>query len=143
MKRAGIIWMAVSILLTLLGCSGRKAEPWQSLTYHVTSSVLAEGCHFSLSREGEQLMLSGYCYDTDAQYSREEPGPISRETATAITGMLLEQASSERKKLFSMADGRQVTVTLGYADGSERRISLSPDQREELLQLLRKELIQK
>ena len=139
MKKISVICMILSLVAGLFGCS---KGPWQSLTYHVTSSVLAEGCHFNLSRDADGSMsLSGYCFDGETEYRNDEAKQVMQETASAITAMELDGASNDTGKLFQMADGTQVSVTLGYADGSERRISLSAQQQEQLKQLLQKELV--
>lgn len=142
MKKIGVICIALSLVMGMVGCTGSGKGPWQSLTYHVTSSVMTEGCHFSLTRdESGNMYLSGYCYEDNTEHRAEEPKLISGETAAAIEAMALETAAKAKKKLFSVADGTQVTLTLGYSDGSEQRISLSVQQREQLRKLLQKELI--
>lgn len=140
---AGAILMAVGLLTGLLGCTGRISEPWQSCTYHVTSSVMTEGCHFQLSRDADCITLSGYCYDAGTEYRLESPKQLSQEAANAIDAMALDKAAAARSRLFGMADGRQVTVTLDYPGGKERKISLSSQQQEQLFQLLKEELIGK
>ena len=67
MKKISVICM---ILLTgLVGCAGQRAKPWRSLTYHVTSSVQAEGCHFFLIRDdGGSMTLTGYCFADGSEY---------------------------------------------------------------------------
>ena len=140
MKRVGLICMALNVCAMLFGCGGAEKGPWQSLTYHVTSSVMQEGCHFSLARSGEEMSLTGFCFDGDTECSVEEAKPVSRETAAAIAAMELDEAGTAKGKPFGMADGTVTTVTLGYCDGSDRKISLSPEQRQQLKQLLQREL---
>ncbi|MBQ6831823.1 MAG: hypothetical protein IJO28_04210 [Oscillospiraceae bacterium] len=139
MKKLRVMVMALSLCTMLFGCSAKG--PWQSLTYHVTSSVMTEGCHFYLSRDDG--MLSGYCYDGEVEYRQDEAKQIPAETVEAIVAMELENASTARGKLFGVLDGTEVTVTLGYPDGSERKISLSAEQQAQIFRLLQKELVGK
>lgn len=125
----------------MVGDAGRRTAPWQSLTYHVTSSVQAEGCHFFLVRKDGSMTVTGYCVIDGCEHRVEEPKPISPETVEAIEALDLDKAARERRKLFSMADGTQKTVILGYADGKQRRIRLSPQQHGALKQLLQRELV--
>jgi len=142
MKKIHVICMILSLFAGLIGCTQQKTASWESLTYHVTSSVQAEGCHFSLTREESGAMtLTGYCFADGSEHRLEEAKAVSRETADAIGALELDKAATERQKLFAVADGTQITVTLGYADGTQRRIRLSAQQQAALKQLLQEELV--
>ena len=141
MKKISVILMVLSVLSALFGCKGQPAEPWTSLSYHVTSSVRTEGCHFALVRETDGSMtLSGYCFDGETEHRAEEALHVSQETVDAIESMALETAAKAKRKPIGMADGTQVTVTLRYSDGSEKEIELTTEQQAQLKALLQKEL---
>ena len=142
MKKISVICMILSLLTGLVGCAGQRAKPWRSLTYHVTSSVQAEGCHFFLIRDdGGSMTLTGYCFADGSEYRVEEAKVVSLETVNGIEALELDKLGTERRKLFGMADGTQITVTRGYADGTQRRIQCFSWQHEKLKQLLQIELV--
>ncbi len=132
------------MICTLFGRRGKESTPWQSITYHVTSSIMREGCHFILTRDCDGCMfLSGYCFDEDIEYRVNAPKQLSQETVLAIETMALDKADSAMRKFIGMADGTQVTITLSFPNGKERKIPLHYEQREHLKKLLKKELIGK
>lgn len=144
MKKLGVICVVLCLLIGMVGCFGQGSEPWQGLTYHVTSSVMTEGCHFSLTRdESGSMYLTGYCFEDSTEYRLDEAKQISSETKETIDAMALDNATKAKQKPFGVADGTQISITLTYPNGTERRISLSADQRIQLRQLLQKELIGK
>lgn len=141
-KRIGTICMVLSLMVGMVGCFRQGGEPWQSFTYHVTSSVMTEGCHFSLTRDDSgNMYLSGYCFENSTEYRLDEAKQISPETKETIDAMALDDAPKAKQKPFGVADGTQISVTLTYPNGTERKISLSADQRIQLRQLLQKELV--
>ena len=142
MKKNRAMCMISSFVTGFVGCIKRRTEPWQSLTYHVTSSVLAEGCHFSLRRtEGGGMTVTGYCFADGSEKHVKEPRAVSPEAVDIIGALELDKAVTERQKLFGMADGTKQTVTLGYTDGTQRKIRLSLQQHKKLKQLLQWELV--
>ena len=142
MKKIGVICIVLCLLVGMAGCFEQQEEPWQNLTYHITSSVMTEGCHFSLTRrENGNMYLSGYCFEDSTEYRRDEAKQISQETEAAIDAMKLDSAAKAKQNSFGVADGTQVSIVLSYSDGSERKISLSADQQMQLRQLLQKELV--
>lgn len=135
--------MILSLIRGAFGCSGGNAKPWQSLTYHVTSSVLSEGCHFVLIRDGDGgILLSGVCFEDGAEVVREEKKAISAEAVAAIEAMETERSKKAGKKPFR-TDGRETSVNLCFFDGTERKISLPASQLKLLRELLGKELAQR
>ena len=143
MRKAGLILMVVSLVSVLFGCAKAQQQQWSSLTYHVTSSVHTEGCHFTVCRIEKGMTISGFCFDGEKEYRIDEAKSISRETATYIDGLELKKEKASIGKICNVADGVQVTVKLCYPDGSEDRISLDTAVRKQLLQRLKRELIGK
>jgi hypothetical protein len=140
MKRVGAIMMALSVLALMFGCG--KQQKWNSLTYHVVSSVQAEGCHFTVSRTADGGMtISGFCFDGETEYRVDEAKPLSSQAADYIDGLALKKARPSITGGSQMVDGVYVTVKASYPDGSESKIDLDRQTRTALLRQLKTELI--
>ena len=103
MKKIRMIRMISGLIPGFVGRAWHRNAPWQSLIYHVTSSVLAEGCHFSLIRDVRGSMtITGYCFSGGSEHRLEEARAVSPETLEAILALELEKASTKRQKLLGM-----------------------------------------
>ena len=139
-KAFGGILLVVSVVISLFGCTDQSTKDWISLTYHVTAMEREEGCHFTVIRQ-ENMSLSGYCVADGNEYRIEQPVPMAEETTQALLKMNLDQLATEHKKVSGgAADETRVTVTLEYPDGSQYKLSLTAQEKEQLRKLLQEEL---
>ena len=138
-KAFGCMLLVLSVAVSFFGCTGKPTGEWISLTYHVTAMEREEGCHFTVIRQ-ENMSLSGYCVDNGTEYRIEQPVPMAEETAQTLLKMNLDRAAPEKKILGGAADETRVTVTLEYPDGSQYKLSLTAQEKEQLRKLLQEEL---
>ena len=138
-KAFGGILLVLSVAVSFFGCTGKPTGEWISLTYHVTAMEREEGCHFTVIRQ-ENMSLSGYCVADGNEYRIEQPVPMAEETAQALLKMNLDRTAPEKKILGGAADETRVTVTLEYPDGSQYKLSLTAQEKEQLRKLLQEEL---
>ena len=138
-KAFGCMLLVLSVAVSFFGCTGKPTGEWISLTYHVTAMEREEGCHFTVIRQ-ENMSLSGYCMADGIEYRIEQPVPMAEETAQALLKMNLDRTAPEKKILGGAADETRVTVTLEYPDGSQYKLSLTAQEKEQLRKLLQEEL---
>ena len=143
----GKILFLVGMFSCLAGCLKQENYgPWQSLDIYKTSSVLTQSYHFTVSKEANGSMtIQGFCFDNEKEYRLEEKVLLSEGVAEALLGMKLEMVSTQKSKpkIFDVADEVQMRCTLTNADGTQRNIAISDEMQQELITLLKTEMIHK
>ncbi len=136
-KRWGAVLVALGFLASLFGCSDdpSKHGDWTDVSMHRTSSVMTDSYHFSIGRTDGGMTVTGFCYVDEAEY-RVEGTYLS-----AGTEWMLEQADlalrpTYKSRKASANDAARNTETVTHEDGHERTISLTSDERAELIAAL-------
>ena len=144
-KRAGVLLMIFGLLFSLFGCSEDPAKygPWQSFSMNRTSMERTDAYHFEISREDDgDISIKGYCFDGDTEYRADEEVYVSGNVRAALIELAPEALPTLKNKKASAGklDGAQTSETVTHADGTERRVSLTPEKRAELVGIFREEL---
>ena len=132
-KHFGVILMILGFLTALFGCAEDPAKhgDWTTFTMHRTSSVMTDSYHFAITKTDSGMTVTGFCYVDDAEY-RVEGTYLSAGTEFLLRQADLASRPTHKSKKSTAVDMAQDTETVMHADGEERIISLSSEERAEL-----------
>ena len=132
-KHFGVILMILGFLTALFGCAEDPAKhgDWTTFTMHRTSSVMTDSYHFTVTKTDSGMTVTGFCYVNDAEY-RVEGTYLSADTEFLLRQADLASRPTHKSKKSTAVDMAQNTETVMHADGEERIISLSSEERVKL-----------
>ena len=132
-KHLGAILMILGFLTALFGCAEDPAKhgDWTTFTMHRTSSVVTDSYHFTVTKTDSGMTVTGFCYVDDREF-RVDGTYLSAGTEFLLRQADLASRPTHKSKKSTAVDMAQNTETVMHADGQERIVSLSSEERVKL-----------
>ncbi len=144
-SRLAVFIMCIAWLLSLFGCGKGKPQildgpgmeyqsPWTAFTLTRTDSNTLYSFWFTVTDNGDQVLVTGECNDENGKTYIEETGvEISVEDLWQLRWMDFEQLPEDLER---PTDNSSITLSITLSDGTIERKNISEDLSMEIYKLL-------